>query len=484
MKRIAMLAVTLALGLPGLLRAQEAPTGFDAIRIELDAAWKRNDQVAIEQGLRQAFEVDARRACDFCFGVIVNGSAAIRPVGAAVLARYADAPSLAATARALNRVDYRDERRLFVRMLGRHAKVDGVYELAADFLEDQDMMVRASAITALASTGKPEAVGLILRALDIPPAYSASYGGRERDIVNMAAYGAVHALTDLEPQRSSEVIDWWKSLNGAPPPAPTAVRPTPDTLEAFVREMKPVEGRWRGRPFFATPSFHAQVLVRGMEPFPTTGSPDWRSFALLAEEGMAYAHDMFEPITGPVILPPVRLLICDDQNYVSNAGTTFFAGDSTGNQVVIRAGTMSMMRPVMAHECVHILHTALFREQPRWMLEGLAMSLVGSVNGSSWTSARVRELGIATLVERGVFSDILNWVSTGSSDAREGERYAASYLVVDTLRFGGFAAPDTRLAFLMGRLARHEAPRQAVEAVYGVSTGELDRLAREWVMGR
>lgn len=130
---------------------QKAPTGFDAIRVELDAAWKRqNDQVAIEQGLRQAFEVDARRACEFCFGVIVNGSAAIRPVGAAVLARYADAPSLAATARALNRVDYRDERRLFVRMLGRHAKVDGVYELAAGFLEDQDMMVRASAITALA----------------------------------------------------------------------------------------------------------------------------------------------------------------------------------------------------------------------------------------------------------------------------------------------------------------------------------------------
>jgi hypothetical protein len=183
---------------------------------------------------------------------------------------------------------------------------------------------------------------------------------------------------------------------------------------------------------------------------------------------------------GRVYEPVIRLYLCDAREFTAKAGVTFFQGVTKSNEIVIKADPAAALGGTLTHEYVHYIQGNAYKDQPRWVAEGLAMSLSESGAGPVWKSRRPAG-ELARMLERGIFSELVNWNSSGSSDAKEGARYALSHIAFDFLRFGGFAVPEERLGFLMGRLSRRESASRALEYTYGMTVKQLDQTAAEWL---
>lgn len=444
------------------------------IKTRLETAWKDTDQQAIYDAIFAAWEIDPIWARASAYELITHQRDSVRPVGVALMREKATPADLAAAARALNQREHADERRLLVRALGSR-RGENVYDLAASFLSDRDLMVRAAALAVLADVGRPEAVGLFMHDLRDVPAVREKYDDDEQGILNATMYGVVAALTDLRPQRPADVQRWWEAARGAP--ARKLGWPERDP-------RSPLEGRRSGRRFYLTPQFDVFFRLGSEDTIPTRGDLSWEKLADMIEDAAGAARASAEPVFGRVHVPPVRFYLADDRQFPALAGNTFFGGVSTGNEVVLRLARPDVMAAVMTHEYVHVIHQFQFRDQPRWMVEGLAESLTLSPERSIWSMARVQRLGIERDVERGAFGQITQWSDSGSSDSREPKRYALSHLAIDYLRFAGFVAPDERLFMLMGRLARRQSDARALEDLYGIPVRELDRRVRDWVQAR
>lgn len=472
-----ILAILVVCGLSGAAwspRGEALPGSLREIQDGLDAAWRDKDQHRVQRLLEHAWALDREWARDATFGLVRGKDAGLQPVGLAVFARRASAQELIAAAEALRGPEGVDARRMLVRRLGAHRSKEvrePVVRAIRGFLRDSEPVVRAAAAQALADLGDEANLDLIAGLLQEPPAQRNRQDGDNQSIVNMAMYGAVRTLAGLRPRQAREVADY---LRGA----------RERRAEPFDESAAPVEGRRAGDRYLESPSFDVYYRIgRGGEA-PESGYLAWKSLVPLAEEAAKLASEACEPIFGPSHMPIIRLYIADEQQYMALGGRSNLGGTASGNQIVVRTMPARQFRGVLAHEYVHIIHAANYKDQPRWISEGLAESLTRSARASQWTPERVAAANIEREVRQGAVSNAMQWVSGASGDSREGERYALSHVVVDFLRFGGFAAPEERLAMLMGRLSRREAPGRSVEELYGGTARQLDQRLLEWLERR
>lgn len=462
---------------PGAASHEEVPSAKEIsaerarLQARLDAAWKRGDERAVEAALRDAWGVDAAWARDASWKMI-TGPSLWRSVGVAMIVEHGSPEHLADAARSLDAAQYPDERRRLVRSLG-SKDPEKAPALIEPFLRDRDRRMQIAAVQALSDFDHPRCFEpLVNRLPNEMPAYRSSWSGDDRAMMDFAVAAAVRSLTNLRPMTGSEVKRWWDRNKGsrlerAPDPEP--------------RGDGPPKGNSRGMDFFATPSFDIYLHVRGMTAPMPDGPLGWENLKDLVEEASRFACVSAEQVFGPVHLPVVRLLLCDETQFSAKAGMTSFAGVSNGNEIVIRLGHPLSMRGVIAHEMIHIIHSANYNDQPRWLSEGLAESLTASSRASSWSTGSVRERGLESILRQGAVSQIIQWRSGGVSGEREQRNYELGHLVVDYLRFGGFAAPEVKLAALMGRLERSMSAAQALEQVYGLSPRDMDRDLVRWL---
>lgn len=116
------------------------------------------------------------------------------------------------------------------------------------------------------------------------------------------------------------------------------------------------------------------------------------------------------------------------------------------------------MASVLAHEYVHIIHSANYEDQPRWMAEGLAESLSKSRGESMLALAPVGQRGpVLARARAGPATRVTAW-RTGGNSGEAPELYRDAYALVDFLRFGQFSTPNARLHGLTGRLPAAKRP--------------------------
>lgn len=433
-----------------------------ALSRECDAAWRANDHNALAAALDAAWSQDPAWARDRAFRVIQRGNGPQRAVGVQALTRHADAKSLGQAAAALSPGRFPDERRLLVRAMG-----PGLEDLShvKRFIDDEDPLTRAAAVQALADAGQRAGVGFFIGRLKDAPAAQGKWDGDEDGILTMSQHGALYSLTGYRAEDGPSAQRWWESAGRRDAEAPPAGR----------------ERQRRGEAYYPTPSFDVQFKVQGIDGTPKSGPLAWGELSTLLEEAKAQALAAAEPIFGRMHLPPIRLLICDDTQFSAYAGLSFMGGVAMGNEIVMRLNEPRFMRGTLAHEYVHIIHGACYQEQPRWLGEGVAVSLSRSLTGSPWSWDFVSRAGLDEAVREGAFREAVNWTAGAASDEREGRMYELAYLVTDYLRFGGHAAPGAQLAMLMGKLSRSASATDALEEVYAMRIEALDAAVRHWL---
>jgi len=477
-----VLAAVLFGGSPGAdAAAQSVPAGGDRgstapaeLRRALDDAWRRGAQRRVETILTGAFASDPLAARDLCYGLVTGNDTSATPLGAVMLSRHLRPSDLADAARALDQVRYPDERRRLVRAIGvRGAKEEdtrSVLDLLRPFLRDRDFLVRAGAAGAMADLGRPEAVADLAGSIEQIPAYVNADTVDEREIFRRAACGAVRTLTGLRPRTVAEVRTWLVETSGGTRSLPKRTHPAGVETDA-----------WNGQEFAISPGFDVYLRVAGMTRAPADGPLAWNALVKNAEAGRrAACASLVRVAGGPVHEPIPRLYLCDAREFSARAGVTFFQGVTKSNEIVIKLDPPAALAGTMAHEYIHWVHQNLYNDQPRWLSEGLATSFSGSGRSSVWKQ-RSPEGEMKKMVERGVFTELFNWNSGGSSDSREASRYALSHLAIDFLRFGEFSVSEERLAFFMGRIARKESPTRALRATYGIDAKSMDRAVVAWL---
>jgi len=137
---------------------------------------------------------------------------------------------------------------------------------------------------------------------------------------------------------------------------------------------------------------------------------------------------------------------------------------------------------VLAHEYVHIIHSANYEDQPRWMAEGLAESLSKSRGESMLALAPIGQRGPVLARARAGPATRVTARRTGGNSGEDTELYRDAYSLVDFLRFGQFSTPNARLHGLTGRLPRGETADRAFQGAFGLSVKELDRLLPAWLV--
>lgn len=440
-----------------------------AFRRRVEVAWQAGDEFGVDSAIRALWEIDADAARKASYAMLTGPRVAWRPTGATLLADLGTPEDIAAAARSLNAMTMIDERRWLVRSLG-SKDIESAREPLVEFVNDTNRLIRASALQAFAELGDPRALSLFTRRMGTTPCERDTFDGDQESCERMAMHGAARALTGLRDPTPREIDEWLDAWDGAPV-EPSFVDPV---------ERSIVRGDWRGRAYYELPSFNLFFYVQGVDEPRASGDLSWPVLSDFTERAAGRARAAAEPIFGEMRLPVVRLLLADDRQFSAQAGQTFFGGVAKGNEIVLRLAPTNAMYATLVHEYVHIIHSAMYDDQPRWISEGLAESLSGSPAFSSWTAGAARQMGLEDAIRQGAVSEAVSWTSGGVSGPREAQRYALSYLVVDYLRFGPFASRNARLAFLMGRLSRGQSASQALRELYA-SPRELDEGLRRWI---
>lgn len=454
---------------PDVLAQGAASPDTGALASGLERAVVSGDWTGAERTLDLLWEADRERAREASWLLVTSETVAHRPLGLASFKEHGTAEVLAAAAGALDAQRFPDERRWLVRAIG-GAGGEGSVGRARAFLSDRDGYVRASAAWALADLGDVASVAEYARRLGIAPLSVETWPDDDRSVEQMAMYGAVQTLTGLRPRSSREVLDWvrehWEGLVELAPPAPVV------RLDPFR------EGDW-----LLTPSLRVEFDV-GDAAAPEGGPGREEEFLEGLEQSVARARAAAEPIFGRVHLPMVRLVFADDRTIAKFGGQSRgYYGFSRGNKIAMRLGEWRVVRSVLAHEYIHVIHDAQSEDQPRWLSEGLAESLTRSATASAWADPLLPgRAAVFEAVGRSGVSGLMGWESSGSS-GEDPMLYARAHLMVDYLRFGGFAAPDARLMLLISRISRGERPASAVEQVYGRPLRELDAGLAAWIAG-
>jgi hypothetical protein len=433
-------------------------------------ACESGDDAALERGLDTLAGDDLPDCVDDAFRILTNGVAHQRPVAVEMLLKHATAAELASAARQLRPDLYHDERRQIVRAIGLRKEMGALDELKP-FLRDQDLLVRAAAVAGLADLKEASSVGLLLNP---PPSlvdYTDIEGDGEDHLYAASVIGTIRALSGLNPENTAAILDWWHA-GGKP-----IVRPADAALKGPAN-----------RPF-AIPSFDIrfnppeakQILAAR---FGLRTDADWAALFESMETAAEQDRRIAGKIFGPLHPPYCRIDISTTQTMAASGGVSegywAFGSDcliTINAEVVPPLGWDLLFR----HEYIHVLHRTQFEDQPRWLMEGLAVSISESPFHTSWTAQRVAANGLGDVVSQGGVSALVQWIQGVRSGENEDLQYALCGLVMDYLRFGGIPASGRRLYALMGECSRGMPPDRAFETAYGVSPRQMDVSFAKWV---
>lgn len=457
-------------GTPGS-PAQESPSVQELMR-SLDRAYRSGSSHRVHAALEALAREDSGRATAAGKTMIVKGTLEDAAIACGVLGRLADPRDIVELIGELQPSRHREARTWLVRALGvRSAGVGEDAEAAKRavprLVGEGDMLVRAEAINALAATKDPRAIRALPGNLPVAPGTERFWSDpSEQGRVTFATYGVVRALLGIRPQGAREVKDFIANSReaidkGEPLPAIETVRDLRSDDRMVTR--------------------YFDVFFNHLS---TSGGSSISDDALgqLFDSAASDAIGSATPIFGTIALPTLRLLPADANalsSTVPGAPTgKGFAGVSSGNAIGIRFSRPELMRMTLTHEMIHAIHLGRYRDQPRWLSEGLAKSLTESPRSSKFHERGGRRSHHSS--NQGPVSALVNWTSGASTDEREGQRYALAHMVVDYLRFRGFPEPEVRLHFLMGTIGRGLAVRQVFEGIYGMPLREMDEDFTKW----
>jgi len=438
-------------------------------------AFNSGDDRALVNALDSLAIDDRPHVIEYSLGVLTRGAPHQRPVAVAALVKYADGAALAGIAAQLRPELFQDERRELVRAMGSRK---GVLPAIQQFLRDQDVLVRAAAAACIADQKDRSAVGLLLNP---PPSlvdFTEIEGDGEDHLYAVSAIGAIRALSGFNAQNTNEILDWWRR---APGPLSQSV-PASD-----VKIKAPVNARLATHSFEIRfdPAEAQRILEDRMH---LRSDNDWNRFIQSMEGSARQDRAVAGKIFGPVYAPCCRVVFATRQTVAACGGVSESYGAFTNWGRMTITINVEMFSPIFwqimfRHEYIHVVHRNQFVVQPRWLSEGLAVSLSESPFRSSWTPHRIASAGLANALSLGSLSATTAWINDFHTGDDESVSYALSGLVLDYLRFGGIPASEQRLFALMGQLNRGKQPRQAIESVYGVSLEKLDADLSQWAAG-
>lgn len=451
----------------------------------LERALQDEDGHVGEKALMDGWEKDAAWGEKAATELLQGRNMPQRVLGAVALARRAEVARLAELAKSLKETEFPDERRVLVRAIGtrylatnkdakERAKLDAgtAAALLEPFLSDREVLVKAAAIQAFADLGDPKAVGKWVPNLRDVPAYSNTKNPGDADVLNRAMYGSAYALSGVRAKKAADVREWWNATHGE------EKAKSPGDLYAETKAEQ-----WNGAAYYPSPAFDIYFRITGVKGLPSDGQLEWSKLSKAFEAGRLLACARMGAIVGRVHSTPVRLYVADKQQFSALATTTSFAGVTQGNEIVLQLQSLNAMTSTLAHEYVHWIQMSWFTNQPRWLAEGLAMSLSDLRPRDEPRGVPAAGSEVRKMVEAGTFSQMFNWNSGGSSDSKEAARYQLAKLAIDFLRNGPFSVPEERLGFFIGRVDRREAGPRALELTYGYNVKQMDAMAKAWIEG-
>jgi hypothetical protein len=448
---------------------------LSAEQLSVVSAANSGDDGALVKALDSLGTDDLPHTIECATELITQGKAHQRPVAVAALLKYADADSLARIVTQLRPDVFQDERRQLVRGLGSR-RGQSVLPAIQAFLRDQDLLVRAAAAACIADQKDISGVGLLLNAPPSLTDFTEIEGSGDDRLYAISAIAAIRALSGVNARDTGEIFDWWHNNAGR-------------TISAAgVSDQKfkaPVNGRLAGRNFEIrfNPADAQSILEQRMH---LHSDDDWNKFVRIMESGARQDRVVAGRIFGRIYAPCCRVTFATSRTIASDGGVSEGSGGFTNQgRIIINAETFApyFWPTILRHEYIHALHQSQFVEQPRWLLEGVAVSLSESPVRSSWTPNRIRSADLADGLRRGGFSITIDWINDAHSHRNEGVSYALSGLVFDYLRFGGIPASEQRIFALMGALSRGGQARQAIESIYGCPIEKLDVDMAKWAFG-
>lgn len=435
-----------------------------------------------ERTLLAGWDKDAAWGERAAIELIEGKGTAMRVLGAVVLARRADPTRVAAIAKSLKENEYPDERRNLVRAIGARfaaaskdpkvrpiADADAVARALEPFLNDRDAQVKAAALASFADLGDAKAVAKWMANLRDVPAYSNSKSLGDAEVVGRAMYGAAYALSGVRPKKANDVREWFAATKGE--------ERTKADADPFAKAQS---DQWNGATYYISPAFDIYFRIAGVKGLPTDGPLEWTKLSKAFDAASQLASARMTPIVGPVHSTHVRLFVADKQQFSALATTTTFAGVTQGNEIVLQLQSLPAMTSTLVHEYVHWIHNSWFPNQPRWLAEGTAMSLADTRKERDTRALPPPGSDLRKMMDAGIFSQMLNWSSGGSSDSKETARYMLAKMAIDFLRQGPFSVAEERLGFFMGRIDRREAGARALELTYGLNVKQMDAAAKAW----
>ncbi|GAB4387199.1 MAG: hypothetical protein Kow0022_18620 [Phycisphaerales bacterium] len=436
------------------------------LRSGVDQAWARQDYAEATHLLEQLWLVDPARATQMSRTLLTSHSTLESVVGLDQIARHASAAGLLDAIAALNPRLHRNEIAILVRALGSR-KVQHPVAVLQPFLDARDPYVRQAALYALGDLGSPGDLALLLDQMRNAPISRDQFGQDDEDRITNALFGVAFKLTGFRGTDARDYAQWLAVYQNDAKHAEELAR-----LSMADPQGRPRTVQFSSDTFYTCEGFDLAFRLQNADP------PFDPRTARLFGSIITQTRDAAGPVLGVVYPAPFRVYIADDTGFAALAGNTYMGGQSEINKVILRHGPADRMAAVFAHEYVHILHQAVYENQPRWLSEGLADSI--STPPSPWNVQRLSALGIAQPADEGVFTRLLTWAQGASSDAREAENYRLSHLAVDFLRFGPFPAGDTRLHLLMAAISQGRGERQAL-ADYYADPATLDDQLRRWL---
>lgn len=450
----------------GTLAAQLAES--EKLRSAIDAAWAAGEAMKADQLMRQLWQEAPAGAADITMALLTARDTVQRPLAVSLFARHGSRSQVLAAINALDPRRDSPEIAVLVRALGGD-DLEEPERLLAQFLESRDIDIRQAALYAAADSASPEIIETFIREMNNAPVASGSWSTGERDRLLSALFGVAYKLTGLRAETGREIADWL-AVHRRNPAEATA-----------LAERSIAENDRPRRVAFSSDQMQTYGLFDLTVRSTTHNNqlPD-EDLPRALEEAAVAAATSAEPVFGRVYLPPVRVYLADDRGFASLASNSYMGGQAEVNQLFLRIGTNREVAANMAHEWIHILHSALFDKTPRWLAEGTAESVSSTTH--DLTPPALQRAGIENdVLAKGVFTTLLSWQSGASSDSREAVNYALSKAAIDFLRFGPFTAGDTRLNLLFGHISRGRGERDALEQVYGLPVRELDQAFRDWV---
>jgi hypothetical protein len=466
--------------------AQPAST----LQQQIVSACQSGDDKALLASLQRMAAIDNAEALNDAVSLVKSQAIHQRQVGIDILQRYAPASTLRDLISSLPTSLYRDERRQLIWALAERHSTDVAPALCI-FLRDSDRLVAASAAAGIASQGDLTLLGLLFDPTPSFHDYTEVDGRGDDQVFAFNALGAIRALCNHNEPDSSTLLRWLhdnqallqsEAKNSASPGNRSASSAQPNQDINPV----PVDGRYFGQGFYYTfnPPEAQNLLASHMH---LATAVDWQKFEHDNEQAAAFDRQLAAQIFGPVHVPYCRLKFATHRTVAADGGVSEGYGGFGGNNKIIvetELVTPLFWPTLIRHEYVHILNGFAFSDTPRWLAEGLAVSLSESPRRTSWSPQRVARLGLTTLIEQGGVTADINWTNGPSSGGTgEASQYALAGLVMDYLRFADISLPNHRLFALLGAMDRGVQPQAGMEAVYGRPLRQMDQDFAKWVAG-